>query len=42
MSNGNYEWIPFYEEFADSLLKYKNNRKELIDKIYRASYDVPT
>ena len=19
MSNGNYEWIPFYEEFADSV-----------------------
>lgn len=38
MSNGNYEWIPFYEEFADSLLKYKNNRKELIDKIYKC-YD---
>lgn len=38
MSNGNYEWIPFYEEFADRLLEYKNNRKELIDKIYKC-YD---
>lgn len=34
MSNGNYEWIPFYEELADKLLEYKNNRKELIEKIY--------
>lgn len=32
-----YNWIPFYENLATSLLKYKNNRQELlleIDKIF--------
>lgn len=27
-------WINFYMEFADKLLEYKNNRKDLIKKIY--------
>lgn len=31
----NYNWINFYMEFADNLLKYKNNRKILIDKIQK-------
>lgn len=35
MSNHNYDWVSFYEEFADKLLKYKDNREELIKKIYR-------
>lgn len=29
----NIEWIDFYMEFADKLLKYKNNRGELINKV---------
>ena len=28
-----FDWIPFYEEFADKLLAFKDNRKELVDKI---------
>jgi hypothetical protein len=28
-----FEWIPFYEEFADKLLVYKDNRQGLIEKI---------
>lgn len=30
MSKDTYEWIPFYKEFADRLLPYKNKRQELI------------
>ncbi len=33
MNNENIEWTEFYMEFADKLLEYKNNRKELIAKI---------
>ena len=29
----NFEWTNFYMEFANELLKYKDNRKELIDKM---------
>lgn len=29
------EWPEFYMEFADKLLEYKNNRKELINKIQK-------
>ena len=28
-----FDWIPFYEEFADKLLTYKDNRQELIKTI---------
>ena len=28
-----FDWIPFYEEFADKLPAYKDNRQELIEKI---------
>jgi len=35
MTNEDYKWIPFYMEFADKLLEYKNNRTELIEKILR-------
>ena len=35
MADGDYNWIPFYMEFADKLLEYKNNRTELINKIIR-------
>ena len=30
----NYTWIPFYKEFAQKLLKYRNNRAPLVDWIY--------
>ncbi|WP_198430239.1 hypothetical protein [Staphylococcus pettenkoferi] len=26
-------WIDFYKEFAEKLLRYKNNREELIENI---------
>lgn len=29
-----YDWIDFYMEFATKLLDFKNNRKELIQKVY--------
>ena len=28
-----YDWIGIYQEFADKLLDYKNNRRELIKKL---------
>lgn len=31
-------WPNFYMEFANTLLKYKNNRKELLEKIKRVYY----
>lgn len=30
-----FTWVNFHMEFADKLLEYENNRKELIDKIYK-------
>ena len=33
MNKNQFDWIPFYEEFADKLLAYKDNRQELIEKI---------
>ena len=38
--NMDYDWIEFYKDFADKLLKYKDNRTELIRKIYRAYGDI--
>ena len=38
--NNNMTWIPFYTEFADKLLKYKDNRKELLDKLQKVFSDV--
>lgn len=35
MSNQKNMWIDYYMEFADKLLEYKDNRKELINKIKR-------
>ena len=35
MNNEDYKWIPFYMEFANRLLEYKDNRDELIDKVIR-------
>ena len=32
---GQFIWIDFYMEFATKLLAYKNNRKELIEKIQK-------
>ena len=31
-----YDWIGFYEKFADALLSYKNDRKLLIERIQQA------
>lgn len=33
MNNDDYNWIPFYMEFADKLLEYEENRDELIEKV---------
>lgn len=33
-----FKWVDYYEEFASKLLEYRNNRKELIDKIVKV-YD---
>lgn len=35
MDNDDFKWIPFYMELADKLLRYRNNRDELIDKVLR-------
>ncbi|WP_407411677.1 AAA family ATPase [Methanobrevibacter sp.] len=35
LNNNKIEWIDFYREFADKLLEYKDNRKELISKIQK-------
>lgn len=32
----NFEWIEFYSEFADILVKYTDNRKELLNKLQKA------
>ena len=43
---GQFEWVIFYKEFARELLKYKNNRKAVIDnvlKVYQeANINLPT
>lgn len=33
MTENQFDWVEFYSEFAHELLKYKDNRKELIKKI---------
>ena len=33
MTDSNFDWIPFYKEFANKLLDYKDNRTELIQII---------
>lgn len=30
-----FKWVDYYEEFASKLLEYRNNRKELIDKLVK-------
>lgn len=32
-ANNQFDWVPFYKELAEKVLKYKNNRAELITKI---------
>jgi DNA polymerase III delta prime subunit len=32
--NKRFSWIPFYTEFADKLLQFKDDRKELLDIVY--------
>ena len=40
MNNINqFDWVDFYNEFAHVLLKYKNNRSELVEKV-KEIYDV--
>ncbi len=34
ISNSQFTWIPFYQEFADTLLSYRNKRHELLQWIY--------
>ena len=34
-----FEWIDFYSEFASKLLLFKNDRKNLIEKI-NAAYEL--
>lgn len=36
-----YDWVPFYEEFANKLLDYKDDRKELINKMISAFDSIP-
>ena len=38
MADNNFDWIPFYKEFADKLLGYKDNRPQLI-KIIKEVFD---
>ena len=33
MAENQFDWVEFYSAFAHELLKYKDNRKELIKKI---------
>jgi 5-methylcytosine-specific restriction protein B len=33
MSDATFDWVPFYKEFADKLLAYKDNREKLIEKV---------
>lgn len=33
MNKPNFSWIPFYQELADILLTYKNNRTSLVEKV---------
>ena len=40
LNNDKIEWPEFYMEFADKLLEYKDNRKELINKIYQIFDDL--
>ena len=39
-------WVEFYKELADVLLQFKNNRQELIEKVYqifeRTGMNIPT
>lgn len=47
MNNTNkFTWVPFYEEFAEILLKYKDNRKELVEKVKEifkdSNIEIPT
>ena len=37
MSEANqFDWVDFYKELSGKLLQYKNNRKELIEKVRKA------
>lgn len=36
MNKPNFSWIPFYQELADIILTYKNNRTLLVEKVKQA------
>ena len=38
-TNGQFDWVEFYKEFAGKLLAYKDNRKELISKVKQVFMD---
>lgn len=42
MSTTNFTWIPFYREFAQSLLQFRHNRKPLLKLIYDNMEELPT
>ena len=31
-----FDWVDFYKELSGKLLQYKNNRKELIEKVRKS------
>lgn len=35
-----YDWVPFYEEFAEKLLDYKDNRQDLISIVRNVFDDI--
>lgn len=37
--DANFKWIEFYMAFANTLLQYKNNRKELMQKLFKGFAD---
>ncbi len=36
MDSVNLGWIPYYQEMARSLARYKNDRRELLDRLKKA------
>ncbi len=36
MEDNKYSWVPFYEELAEHLLVFKNNRKDLVEIVKRS------
>ena len=40
MDSINLGWIPYYQEMARSLARYKNDRRELVDRLKKAGVRV--